>query len=110
MSHEQEIKWLQDRLELSEQSSLSMVRLVACKAIEMSGLQAEIERLRDTAQSLTDDVEQYIMEVRHAQSNGASWYSQGAKGLYGHIRHATDRMWEQTKIARAALQPKENDQ
>ena len=47
MTHETEIKWLQDRLELSEQSSLSMVRLVACKTVEMSGLQAEIERLQE---------------------------------------------------------------
>jgi len=55
MSHEQEIQWFQARLELSEQSNLSMVRLAACKAIEMSGLQAEIKRLRGILKRVTPD-------------------------------------------------------
>lgn len=31
------------------------------------------------------DIEQFIHEVQHAQSVGASWYTKGESGLYGQV-------------------------
>jgi hypothetical protein len=87
MTHKTEIQWLQDKLEISEQTSLGMVRQAARMTIKMSDQQREIERLRE---ALTDMVSLFSAD---------DWLTNKAPLPVGHA----------LKAARAALQPKEGE-
>ena len=66
---------------------------------------AERERdaLREALAMLANIAEQYVLEVDGAQKRGASWYTQGASGLYQQVMLWSGRMRATIDRARAAL-------
>jgi len=74
-------------------------------SIEAQLLAAERDRdaLREALAMLANIAEQYVLEVDGAQKRGASWYTQGASGLYQQVMLWSGRMRATIDRARAAL-------
>ena len=60
----------------------------------------ERDELREKLRRLADTAEQYVIEVDGAQKRGASWYTQGASGLYQQVMLWSGRMRAAIEAAR----------
>ena len=72
-----------------EQALESALPLLLARA---TAAERERDALREALAMLANIAEQYVLEVDGAQSRGASWYTQGASGLYQQVMLWSGRM------------------
>ena len=61
------------------------------------------QRQGGDAAAALETIEQFIREVDHAQSVGATWYTRGEQGLFGQIRTWREKANDAAKVIRALL-------
>ena len=105
------------KLVSSDHSKGCDMRYAACKCGYEASLEAAVpyliarldaaerdrDALREALAMLANIAEQYVLEVDGAQKRGASWYTQGASGLYQQVMLWSGRMRATIDRARAAL-------
>ena len=72
-------------------------------AARLDAAERERDALREALAMLANIAEQYVLEVDGAQKRGASWYTQGASGLYQQVMLWSGRMRATIDRARASL-------